>query len=170
MKRYGLSPNFVLDHRLLLIRDKEEDVFGMRFIVKDGIHQVYVRTPARGLYQVETDAEFPIDYQQTFGSINNDYTQLALELGGAVWNVNIFHKNLPFSSTVRGFRNAFRDTKLGEIGESARACKLCTCEDDGLRGRFACAPHVDANFCQCRARGDSVSSEKSAFPPAGPEK
>ena len=153
----GFTPNFVLDHRIMSGGDKQEEVLGVRSYLQQNRRDAYLQQG--GGYRVVSDTDTTINYGDPDNSLHKDYTTLALELGGAVWNANQFINKHPLAGERRAFTRAFTTIKTDEITGTARSCKLCTCEDDGLSGLFRCQQQFNAELCDCLAEGGTVSSE-----------
>ena len=150
----------MLDHRIQLVRDKSEEVLGVRALLINSSRVVYLRQELFDQFAtIDPEREqIPVDYTTaSFGTVNEDYTQLALSTGGVIWNVNNIMGRHPASSSRRSFTAAFKTIKMQEIETQARSCKLCTCVEANGVGQFHCAQQVDETYCKCREGGSTVS-------------
>ena len=89
-----------------------------------------------------------------YASTKKDYTNLALELGGAAWDISVLRRG---GSLAASFTNAFTDVKTSEIRRATEQCRRCTCTDVSSQGQFRCIPDNDQARCTCIAEGGSVS-------------
>lgn len=157
----GFTPNFVLDHRIQLVRDKSEEVLGVRSLLADSSRLVYLQRLFFGGFDTldSSREDVVVDYNSAFGTADEDYTQFALSMGGVIWNVNNIIDRHVASSARRSFTDAFRTVKVQEIEAAAKSCKLCTCVERDGAGQFHCAQQGDETYCKCRESGGTVSSE-----------
>lgn len=65
------------------------------------------------------------DMNKSFKSTNEDYVELALQLGGGAWDLNLLRVD---QNTTTAFTNAFVSVKIEEIVSTFRACFRCRCE------------------------------------------
>lgn len=63
-------------------------------------------------------------------STHEDYTNLALETGGAAWDLSSLSAGPPLSDA---FTSAFVNVKVQEILDQLSSCRNCSCELDGLQ-------------------------------------
>ncbi|XP_065177824.1 uncharacterized protein LOC135808547 [Sycon ciliatum] len=162
----GVTPNFIIDHRIRAGNDKPEEVLGVRSLAPgSGSDKLaYVRQRNSAYREQLITAATGVDYTRVEGTIATDYTDLTFDLAGMMWNLNTFRGLFP-GSTLRGsFSSAFTETKAKEMNEDARDCKLCTCEDNGAGGLFRCKQQYDQEYCRCRASGRQASECAAAAP------
>lgn len=159
MRRNGITPNFIVDHPIRVGNDKPEEVLGVRSLLPgpEGNRLAYIRDTGASYRVRSLDGTVRVYYDEGQGTIRDDYTDLAFSLGGMMWNLNIFRGQAQDSFFRSSFANAFTDVKAQEIDSSARACKFCTCVDDGSEGAFVCQLQYNEQYCFCRASGGTVS-------------
>ncbi|XP_065178736.1 uncharacterized protein LOC135809334 [Sycon ciliatum] len=159
--RNGFTANFILDHVIRLVRDKSQEVLGVRSVLFNQTKLTYIQPDFRdlgaGFSAVDPDSSsLTVDYSESYGTVNEDWTQLALDLGGVLWNMNNFINRHPQSSAYVAFSAAFRNIKAQEITTAARSCKLCSCVDGGDgTGQFRCAQQPNDIYCRCREAGST---------------
>ncbi|XP_065180052.1 uncharacterized protein LOC135810490 [Sycon ciliatum] len=74
------------------------------------------------------------------------YTTVALNMGGAAWDIRILSAGGTVSSS---FTSAFLNVKTSEIADQIEKCRYCTCVDGGRTSRWACT--IAGNQDECKA-------------------
>ncbi|XP_065174514.1 sushi, von Willebrand factor type A, EGF and pentraxin domain-containing protein 1-like [Sycon ciliatum] len=162
----GFLANFIVNQQLLAGYDKEEDVFAIRRSHSDGSVSAVLRNKKSNLRKV-TDVYVNFTRNST-DNTNEDYTQLALENGGIVWNLNMLKTGS--INVENSFKFAFRTVKSSEVYLQAHSCKTCTCLESGnmqcqlVADQDECldrcvlqqSPIVPANDCSMIPHGDRM--------------
>lgn len=144
MKRFlrqgGWLPNVVVDNSFSC---NDADSIG----VDSTLTAFLART--NGAYEACPEASIG----RGFATTRRDYTNLALELGGAAWNINVLRRG---GALAASFTNAFTDVKTKEIRRATDQCRRCTCEDQAGSGQFRCLPDNNQERCKCIAGNGQV--------------
>ena len=141
LRRNNWLPNVVIDNTFAC---KGDDAIGV-----DSSLTAYIGDNA-GSYGTCEDAQIGPGYATT----RRDYTNLALELGGASWDINVLRQG---GSLAASFTNAFTDVKTSEIRRATDQCRRCACTDIAGSGQFRCVPDNDQARCKCIADNGQVS-------------
>lgn len=151
----GFLANFIVNHPLQAGFDKEEDVFAVRVDRRTNTLSAVLRNKASVLRKVSN--AFVNFTASGLGNTNRDYTQLALEVGGVVWNVNMIDTGSV--AVQNAFNHAFSTVKATEIFLQAKSCKVCEClASGGLRCRLI----RDQAACRVRCLQQTVPVDPRA--------
>eukprot|EP00117_Sycon_ciliatum_P039828 scpid16353/ scgid29370/ CUB and sushi domain-containing protein 3; CUB and sushi multiple domains protein 3 len=162
---------------LIFITDEERDIFSPHGsdLTRSAIKRLVRRSGA--ILNVVVDQEFFCDTERAFGldseqigyvvrqggtysnctlgspgtgylTTRRDYTSVALELGGAAWDIKILRTGGPVGTS---FTNAFLKVKTKEVTRQIDQCRRCTCLDDGRTSRLSCAVANDQEVCKQEA-------------------
>ena len=70
-----------------------------------------------------------------YAGTRRDFTTLALELGGAAWDINMMRRG---GTAAVAFTRAFTKVNAIEVLTQIDRCRVCTCEDYGGTGMLVC--------------------------------
>lgn len=157
----GFTPNFMLDHRITLDDgNNEQEIIGVMGAYHFNRKEAYVRAETTYATMMINNDEIRrnLNYHEDRNTLYQDYTKLALDINGVVWNVNQFVNRDKYSPERRAFDRAFIVIKSREIEVTAKSCKFCTCEQraTGREGDFRCQQRHQRLLCECLAEGRSV--------------
>lgn len=89
-----------------------------------------------------------------YNSTRRDYTTVALELGGAGWNIRILREG---GAVGESFTNAFLTVKAKEVQRQIEQCRTCTCRDQGRRASLQCVVAGDQDACKMDAASGLIT-------------
>ena len=100
-----------------------------------------------GRYRVETtNVVAGVGYSST----KAQYTDLALQLGGGAWDINILRQG---GNPAASFTSGMVDFKSEEILEQLTGCRQCSCSGSGQK---SCVVAPNQQQCSCLAAGNTV--------------
>ena len=143
INRAGALLNVVVDQEFYAGNDR---AFGY-----DSTKTAYIVEPF-GEYRNATEgARLGIGY----GGTRRDYTNVALELDGAAWDIKILRQA---GAVGRSFTNAFLKVKTKEVLRSIDQCRRCSCVDFGRVSRLSCRKAADQPKCKMDAAAGVVET------------
>ncbi|XP_065179063.1 uncharacterized protein LOC135809606 [Sycon ciliatum] len=80
-----------------------------------------------------------------YRNTKHDYTTLALEVGGAAWDINVLRRG---GSATAAFSRAFVSVQAGEITDQVQICERCSCVDEGRTARWSCNMAMNQDLCK----------------------
>ena len=146
MEQNDFVLNVVIDNRYF-------DRNGGQLLGVDNRRTGFRSTPGGGYQEV-----VPTTIGQGYASTKIDYTDLALELRGAAWDINL----LRTGDASTSFTNAFTQVKTSEIKRQTDRCSDCECVaapavEGG--GEIRCVESTDQDRCSCKAQEGNVSTD-----------
>ena len=129
----------VLNFRLsreTIARQLQRDGFKLNVVVNQGFeagdrHIMGIDSAGMGYLYNSSDSKLytqvvggRADISSGFKSTNEDYVELALQLGGGAWDLNLLRAD---QNVTTAFTNAFVSVKIEEIVSTFRACFRCYC-------------------------------------------
>ena len=158
LQESGFLVNFLVNHPLVAGFDKEEDVFAVRVNPDTNTLSAVLRNKKAHLRKVSNAF---INFTSTDGTVNQDYTQPALAIGGVVWNINMLKTGSV--NILDSFSFAFRTVKASEIFLQTKSCKVCTCLTSG---NLRCRLVSDQEMCldRCTAQRPPVIASRDCGP------
>ncbi|XP_065179370.1 uncharacterized protein LOC135809858 [Sycon ciliatum] len=131
----GAALNVVIDNDFQAYNNSRAlgvDSFGMAYLEQGNAFQ-----------QTKENIRIGAGYRST----RQDYTELALETGGAAWDIRLLREGGDF--TQLQFTEAFTRVKTAEIRQRTTVCRRCECGEDG---RWSCRVDEDQEKCRCRVK------------------
>ena len=144
LRQSGFIPNAVIDNTF------SGSTPSVPAIGVDSKFIAYIQGP-NGTFRSTNDN---VKVGEGYVTTRRDYTNLALELGGAAWDINILRSG---GNASLSFTNAFTRVKTSEIQDQIDRCQRCRCEDDGRTGMFRCVPDGNQARCICNVNNGTVS-------------
>ena len=117
----------------------------------DSFGTAYLAVGTSGI-PTKTNVQLGSGYSRT----RRSYTELALETGGAAWDINLIRRGGQFIEA--SFTAAFIRVKTAEVKQRVAVCRRCDCS---LDLQWICRADPDQDQCRCRAKGEEVSRAKS---------
>ena len=143
MKTTLESLGFILN----VVVDNTFSGYGFNALGVDSNNISYIEEP-NGQFRRETrDVRIGKGYSGT----RQDYTELALALNGAAWDINILREG---SNGADSFTAAIVEVKTQEIRKQLTLCRRCICQ---LDGNLICLPMLNQQECLCRYNKGQVS-------------
>jgi len=126
LRNRGFTLNVVVNQGFAI--NEQDGVFALGLTRTSG----YVLDPLMSrLYSTVSAGDVTLSSMVSFGSTAQDYVTLALNLGGAAWDLNQLREGGTFA---RAFVNVFSDVKVEEMMTVFRYCFRCHCRS----GREIC--------------------------------
>lgn len=119
---------------------------GTRALGVDSFGTAYL---AQGALSIPTKVD--IELGAGYGRTRRSYTELALETGGAAWDINLLRGGGDLVEPA--FTSSFVRVKTAEVKQRVAVCQVCLCTSEL---QWACRPDPDQEMCKCRAEGDEV--------------
>ena len=106
----------------------------------NGIRRAFVLLPNGG-FQVATGQ---VAFNNTLGTVLQDYITLAMAVGGSAWSIDLFRREdlLIMRSSVEAY---IASHSIGPV-QSLRLCLQCVCL---VGGAMSCTSHSNQTLCLC---------------------
>ena len=153
----SLNRSFLLDqlknHGVILnavISQSFESKYDVRALGIDHTNKSYIFDPLSGSNVFFSSTGRTVD-DSAYMTTNYDYTQLALQSGGAAWDLNLLRQG---GNVSDAFTEAFVEVKVEEIVNQIK-CENCSCNENGVA---ICVP-ITSGTTECNVtKGKAVKS------------